>query len=217
MKAQLHQQQEVEEIESSGFTILMGPKPQEAGHSHLAELDIIISEVSQWHTFAYESDHPIDVIEMMKHLANLSVQILKSFDFVGSLERYETEPWKVFKGGAPILSHICIGGIEPIACLPPFFFLTFLHLEDPFNQIGGNEFMDIIRASLALMSLHILRQVISLGDLYQLALQGEHVNIATPQHFSFFTNSSPQYGIERVLNTIHCSTLESLTISKFDG
>src|ERR1700734_1434538 len=30
MKAQLHQQQEVEEIESSGFTIIMGPTPWEA-------------------------------------------------------------------------------------------------------------------------------------------------------------------------------------------
>jgi hypothetical protein len=46
MKAQLHQQQEVEEIESSGFTIIMGPTPWEAGHSHSPELDIIISKVS---------------------------------------------------------------------------------------------------------------------------------------------------------------------------
>jgi hypothetical protein len=106
MKPQLHQQQEVEEIESSGFTILMGPKPREAGRSRLAELDIIISEVSQWHTFAYESDHPIDVMEITKRLADLSAPILKSFNFVGSLEGHETEPRKVFKGGAPILSHI---------------------------------------------------------------------------------------------------------------
>ena len=77
--------------------------------------------------------------------------------------------------------------------------------------------MDIIRASPALISLHLSGQVINLGDLYQLALQGEHVNMATLRHFSFFANPSPKYGIESVLNTIRCPALESLTISKFDG
>jgi hypothetical protein len=118
-------------------------------------------------------------MEITKHLADLSALILGSFDFVGSLEGHETEPQKVFEGGVPKLSRICIGGIEPIACLPLFSSLTFLHLEEPFNQIGGNEFMNIIRASPALISFHLSRQVINLGDLYQLALQGEHVNIST--------------------------------------
>ncbi|KIM80142.1 hypothetical protein PILCRDRAFT_9710 [Piloderma croceum F 1598] len=217
MKAQLYQQHEYEEIESSGFTILIGPKPREAGRSRPAELDIIISEVSRWHTFAYESDHPIDVMKITKRLADLSAPILKSFNFVGSPEGHETELQKVFEGGAPILSHICIGGIEPIACLPPLSSLTFLHLEDPFDRIGGNEFMDIIRASPALVSLHLSGQVINLGDLYQLALQREHVDIATLRHFSFFANPELKYGIESVLNTIRCPALESLTISNFDG
>lgn len=217
MKAQLRQEQEYKEIESSGFTILMGPKPREADRSRPAELDIIISEVSRWHTFAYESDHPIDVMEITVRLANLSAPILRSFDFVGSLEGHETEPQKVFEGGAPILSRIRIGGIEPIACLPPLSSLTFLHLEDPFDRIGGNELMNIIRASPALISLHLSGQVINLGDLYQLALQGEHVDIPTLRHFSFFANPSPKYGIESVLNTIRCPALESLTISSFNG
>ena len=77
--------------------------------------------------------------------------------------------------------------------------------------------MDIIRASPALVSLHLSGQVINLGNLYQLALQGEHVDIPTLRHFSFFANSSPKYGIESVLNTIRCPALESLTISSFDG
>ena len=119
MKAQLRQEDEYKEIESSGFTILMGPKPQEAGRTRPAELDIIISEVSRWHTFACESDNPFDVMEITERLADLSAPILTSFDFVGSLEGHETEPQKVFKGGAPILSRIRIGGIEPTACLPP--------------------------------------------------------------------------------------------------
>jgi len=118
MKAQLRQQQqEYEEIESSEFTIYMGSKPQEASRSSPDELDTIISEISRWRTFAYESDNPYDVVEMTQRLANLSAPILKSFKFVGSPDGDETVPQNVFEGGAPILSSVRIGGIEPTSSL----------------------------------------------------------------------------------------------------
>jgi hypothetical protein len=216
MKAELRQQQKYQEYEKYGFTI-GGLAPREAGCSPLAELDIIISEVSRWHSFAYESDNPVDVMKIMGRIANLSAPILKSFDFVGSLDGLGTVPLNVFEGGAPILSRIRIGGIEPMACRPPLSSLTFIHLENPSDRIRGKEFLDVIRASPALVSLHLEGQVLHLGDLYQLALQGEHVEIATLRHFSFFANPWPDHGIKCILNTIRCPALESLTISKFDG
>jgi hypothetical protein len=69
----------------------------------------------------------------------------------------------------------------------------------------------------AIVSLEFDGTVVRPGDLYELAVLGEGIEIATLRCFLFSADASPKYVVDGILNTIRGPGLKSLTISNLDG
>ena len=189
----------------------------ETNHCLQAQLDIAVVEVSRWRSFTYRCDYPGDVSEIMERLAYLSAPILESFELKASLRGRngsEIQNPDIFLGGAPMLTHVHIDGVDPLSCLPPLSFVTSLRLGGARGVIGGGDLLSILQSSPVLVSLHFEGTVVDLEDLYQLYLMGGYIDIQTLRSFSFSASASPKYCIDGILNAIRCPALESLTISK---
>jgi hypothetical protein len=145
----------------------------EVEHCLQAQLGIFADEVSRWRSFTYHCDCSDDIREITEPLANMFAPILESFK-LSVLQPYDREndiePRNIFTGGAPILSCVKIGGVVPVACLPPLAFVKSLHLDAGVDQVDGVHFLHILRSSLVLVSLQLEGTIVPSADLYQLAL-----------------------------------------------
>jgi len=177
-------------------------------------LHMIIPEVSRWRTFTYEGVSADDVFDVIKPLANLSAPLLESLDLtVTSLEDVDNDPLDLFGGGALMLSRVHMGGVNLASFLPPLSSVTYLRLEEASGQITGRRFLDLLRSSPVLVSLHLDGAIVDETHLYQLTLQEQKVEIPSLRYFSFTAVASLKYYPESLLNTIRCPNLELLTIS----
>lgn len=189
----------------------------ETNHCLQAQLDIAVVEVSRWRSFTYHCDHPDGVSELTERLAYLSAPILESFELEASSRGSEIQDYNIFLGGAPMLTHVHIHGVDPFSCLPPLSFVTSLRFERAREKIGGEDLLSILQCSPVLVSLHFEGTVVDLEDLFWQSLLGAHIEIQTLRCFSFSASPSPKYFIDGILNAIRCPALESLTISNLNS
>ncbi|KIM89645.1 hypothetical protein PILCRDRAFT_1976 [Piloderma croceum F 1598] len=192
----------------------------ETNHCLQAQLNIAMVKVSWWHSFTYHCNYPESLSEITERLAYLSAPILESFKLKASLQdlnRLEIQDYNIFQGGALMLTHVHIDGVDTFLCLPPLSSVTSLHLEEATEQIDGEDLLSILESSLVLVSLHFQGTVAEPTNLHQLAWMGAYIDIPTLCSFSFSADASPKYCIDGILNAIHCPALESLTISNLNA
>jgi len=110
-----------------------------------------------------------------------------------------------------MLSHICIGGLQPFKCLPPLPFVTTLRFDETTRLIRGTSF-DLRRLS-------FLSTLMSESYLQTLCIDWPcRVSMSRWPPFSP-SHSQPTRRpnvIESILNTIRCPALESLAISSLE-
>jgi hypothetical protein len=179
------------------------------------ELNILLPEISRWRTFTFRGD---DIDNIIEPLGNLCAPILESLDlcamycelgFTGVIG--DNDPLVLFGGGVPMLSHVRIGAI--IELTPPLSSVTSLYLKEASVCMDGPTFLDMLRSSPVLASLNLVGTIVDKESLYQLALRGDKVEIATLRYLSFTADASPKYYIDSLLNIIRCPGLQSMTIS----
>jgi hypothetical protein len=119
---------------------------------------MFIPHVSRWQTFKYDCDALDDSVFVVRALlANLSAPILESFDLKLSsrMDGQDGDAFEIFEGGALRLLPIDIRGIHPFTCLPPLSSVTTLRLGAGPDKMSGDEFLDILRSCVTLISLDI--------------------------------------------------------------
>jgi hypothetical protein len=185
------------------------------GHHLQDQLSMFIPHVSWWRTFKYNCEALDDLFVGRALLANLSAPILESFSLELSprMSGQDGNALEIFEGGAPRLSHINIGGIHPFMCLPPLSSVTTLRFAAGPDEMSGDEFLDILRSCVTLISLDIGGRVVRPNDLRLGSMMGENVEIATLRSLSFSAYASLRYFIASMLTTIHCPAVELMSIS----
>jgi hypothetical protein len=84
--------------------------------------------------------------------------------------------------------------------------------------MSGVDFQVLLRLLPSLVSLDLSGTVVKLADLDRLAKQGQSVEMATLRSFSFSSvNASRKYCVQSILNIIHWTALEMLTITDLNG
>jgi hypothetical protein len=127
-------------------------------HCFDVQLDIVLPAIQRWRSFIFHSDSPQGILEIGEYLADQYVPMLETFQIrVDSKDDVGYSPggWHIFLEGAPNLSHVYISGVEVTMCQPPFDSITSLYLDAPRHPMDGAEFLDLLRESETLVSLHL--------------------------------------------------------------
>jgi hypothetical protein len=178
------------------------------------QLNLIIPEISRWKSVTYCGSLCVNVFSFFEPLALLSAPLLEVLDVQAGLdeEEYIDDVLRVFTGGAPRLSRVMIDGIKLSSCLPPISSLTSIALYNSPGPIDFALFKEVLTTS-ALTSIELHADVIDEGRLYDLAAEGQSIELPSLRSFFVMADIFPKYQFFSLLIILRCPGLETMTVA----